>query len=271
MDWREFRRWYDRPDLRQSTIDGHMNTAALLLEAVGGRLDWCTLAKSDINNIGKSLFHRGLRKSTVAKHMRYLHAIIEHAKKMGLVKDNVADGVVIKLPLTPKRWEHVTTQQTLDALAKCTDPGVRCSIALCRWAGCRYNEMMRMRPDQVDLARRVLLIEPTPDSRGRLEEGTKGKFREVPICPELHAVLSADMASPLVCGPLLRRARENALAKVRTWPGQPWHTLRKACGSDWADKVPINVVAEWMGHSVLVASRYYLKPQAAHYAAVTGL
>lgn len=271
MNLREFRRWYDRPDLRQSTIDGHTRTFALLLESVGGRLDWATLSHADVCKNSKFLYAKGLRKSTVAKYVRYLHAIIEHAKRMGLVTNNVADGVVVKLPMTPKRWEHVTTEQTLEALAKCDDPGVRCSIALCRWAGCRYNEMLRMRPDQVDLVNRTLVIEPTPDRNGRIEEGTKGKFREVPICPELHAVLSADMGDPLVCGPLLRRARENALTKVRTWGGQPWHTLRKACGSDWADKVPINVVAEWMGHSVLVASRYYLKPQKAHYAAVTGL
>ena len=271
MDAMKFRMWYDRPDLRQSTHDGHNCTAALLLEHVGGRLDWQALDKKTLCDFVYSLHNKGLRKSTVAKHVRYLHAIIAHAKRMGLVKDNVADGMTVKLPNTPKRWEHVTTQQTLDALAKCDDLGVRCSIALCRWAGCRANEMTRMRPDQVDLVRRTLVIEPTPDRRGRIEEGTKGKYREVPICPELHAVLSADMGTELVCGPMLRRQRENALAKVRTWPGQPWHTLRKACGSDWADKVPINVVADWMGHSVLVASRYYLKPQAAHYAAVTGL
>jgi len=271
MNLREFRRWYERPDLRRSTIDGHTRTFAILLEEVGGRVDWVKLTKDDICRTGRSLFAKGLRRSTVAKHVRYLHAIIEHAKRCGLVKNNVADGEYVRVPLTPKRWVHVTTEQTKEIIAAVENPGLRCMIALCRWAGCRYNEAERMRPDQVNLVERTILIEPTPDDRGRIEEGTKGKYREVPICPELYEVLARDMGSELVCGGNSRRWSVLELNRHRVWDGQPFHTLRKACGSDWADKVPINVVAEWMGHSVLVASRYYLKVQKSHFQAVTGM
>ena len=262
---------YRRPELRQLTVDGHNRTITLLLEHVGGRKTLSSLQASHIHSFVAGLHSKGLRKSTVAKHARYAHAVMAHAVRMGYMATNPCEGIWVKLPFAPKEWQHVSSQQALDAIAATPDARVRTAVALCRWAGCRINEALRMRWDQVDMVNRTVLIEPTPDDYGRIEEGPKGKLRTVPMSPELWQVLTDNPGEGRICGNLMYSCHKREVGKVATWKGQPWHTLRKSCGMDWADVVPISTVAEWMGHSVAIASKYYLKPHKGHFAAVTGI
>jgi hypothetical protein len=49
----------------------------------------------------------------------------------------------------------------------------------------------------------------------------------------------------------------------------PSQTLRKNCEQDWNDEFPIHVVSAWMGHSMTVAQKNYLRVDDKYIEAVT--
>ncbi len=57
-------------------------------------------------------------------------------------------------------------------------------------------------------------------------------------------------------------------AGVDPWP-RPFHAMRASCETDWAARFPLADVAEWLGHSRMVAARHYLRPTGATFAAAT--
>ena len=47
---------------------------------------------------------------------------------------------------------------------------------------------------------------------------------------------------------------------------KPFHTLRKSCLTDWAQRFPQHVVSEWGGHSdIQTTNEYYLQVPASEY------
>jgi integrase len=259
---------YARPDLRRVTREGHLVSLRLLHAVVrGGSLKG--VRRAHVLSMVEAATAKGMQRSTIAKHVRYIGAAFAYAIRMGYCTDNPARDIGIKNVHRPKGWEYVRGDEVSALLSKIGDPHLRAAVALARWAGCRINEALRVQWGDIDFDCKTITIRPTPDDWGREEEGTKGKLRVVPLDPRVPAMLPARGDSECVCGSLAFRDHRRMLKRVATWPGQPWHTLRKSCGMDWADKVPISTVADWMGHSVVVASKYYLKPHAQHFAAIT--
>lgn len=271
MKLADFIETYARPDLRAVTVGGHRCTLLAFADAVGASTPLQRIKPAQVHKFVAGLHAKGLRRSTVAKHARYLHACLAHAVKLGEIEVNPADRITVKAPSAPKAWSYVTPEQMSQVLLQAA-PDLAAAISLCRWAGCRVNEALRMTVDQVDFSRRTIVIEPTPDDWGRLEEGTKGKRRIVPLDPRITdlARRGEQQEGGRICGRLMYTDYRYALSKICKWDGQPFHTLRKSCGMDWANVVPLSTVAEWMGHSVVVAAKYYLRPQEEHFAKIAG-
>lgn len=262
---------YARPDLRRATVAGHVVSLKMLADAARPGITLAKVKRADVLRTLEGGTARGLSRATVAKHARYLCAAFAYAVRMGHIEDNPATSTGIKHRHRPKDWEHVSSADIQGLLMGLDNHELRAAIALARWAGCRINEALRVQWSHVDEKGGTILILPTPDDWGRCEEGTKGKRRVVPLDPRVRLHIGQRGADDdRVCGSLLYRDYRRLLHRVATWKGAPWHTLRKSCGMDWADKVPISTVADWMGHSVQVASQYYLRPHAAHFAAITG-
>lgn len=271
MKINQFLNEYARPDLRSVTTAGHRCTLSAFADSVGGSMVLARIKPAHVHRFVADMHAKGLRRSTVAKHARYLHAALAHAVKMGHIETNPSDRITVKAPSTPKAWAYVDAEQ-MAQVALQAEPDLAAAISLCRWAGCRINEALRLTTQNVDVARRTITIDPTPDDWGRLEEGTKGKRRVVPLDPRLLQIVErgGDQDAGRICGRLMYTDYRYALQKICRWDGQPFHTLRKSCGMDWANLVPLSTVAEWMGHSVVVAAKYYLRPQEEHFAKIAG-
>lgn len=271
MKLSDFIAGYSRPDLRRSTVAGHVVSLKMLAASVRPGITLAAIKRGDIMRTLEQGIARGLSRPTIAKHARYLCAAFGYAVRMEYVEANPAQNIGIAQKHRPKDWEYVSGDDIQALLAGVDCPELRAAVALARWAGCRINEALRVRWCDVDMKGGAITILPTPDDWGRCEEGTKGKRRVVPLDPRVRLYLGERGADDdRVCGSLMYRDHRRPLRAMATWKGAPWHTLRKSCGMDWADKVPISTVADWMGHSVQVASQYYLRPHAAHFAAITG-
>jgi hypothetical protein len=55
--------------------------------------------------------------------------------------------------------------------------------------------------------------------------------------------------------------------------GEPFQTMRRSRAQDWSQEspaVPMNTLAEWMGHGIDVAAKFYLRTSDETLARVTG-
>lgn len=259
---------YARPDLRRSTVAGHLVSLRALRDSMRGGRTLARIARGDVVRCLEGGTQGGWSKATTAKHARYLHAAFAYAVRMGWCDSNPATNLGVKQSFRAKEWQYVTSEAVKGAIERTENVELRAALALARWAGLRINEALRTEWCDVDLAARTLTVHPTPDDNGRREEGTKGHHRVVPLDPRIIPFL-VENGDDKVCGTLIYRQYNRLVKRVATWQGAPWHTLRKSCGMDWADLVPIHTVADWMGNGIVVASRHYLKPHAKHFEIVS--
>lgn len=260
---------YKRPELRRSTVAGHLVSLGMLAATMPATATVAAVKRANVLRMIEGGATKGLTRATLAKHGRYIGAAMEYAVRLGIIAENPARNLNVKHNARPKDWEYVAAASVEAVLAGVECEHLRGAIAVARWAGCRVNEVLRLQWDDVDLRGGTIVIHPTPDDWGRCEEGTKGRRRVVPLDPRVRMYLPTRGDDGYVCGSLRYRQYGRLLKRVATWDGAPWHTLRKSCGMDWADLVPISTVADWMGHTVAVASQYYLRPHAKHFAAIT--
>jgi len=167
---------------------------------------------------------------------------------------------------------------TLPGSAACRDVQRRRIVALSRFAGLRCpSEVIGFRWGDADWERgRLTVRSPKPASH----EGHG--VRVVPIAPELLTNLHSlfDRAEPGTDA-VIPRLRDPAMNMRTTFGkiiakagGTPWprlfHTMRASCACDWVERFPAHVVAQWPGHSPLVASRHHLQTRDAHFEMAIG-
>lgn len=206
--------------------------------------------------------------STVAKHVRAAKLIFQEAADRDLITFNPFDRLKAGTPKIKKTWKQVSADETKRILEACPSPAWRILFALCRWAGLRLGEAMRLKWADVDWAGNRMTIDGDLE-----EETTKRRMRVVPIEPaRCPSVLTAELrrafeaaadGAKLVCeGLATNNLRRDALAILtRSGVGhyaKPFHTLRKNLQTEWSGQYPQHVVCEWLGNSPEVASIHYL-------------
>jgi len=197
--------------------------------------------------------------STVNLHIRNARKIFTVAADDDLVLFNAFDKLAAGTPAVEKVWHYNSMGEFNRLLAVCPRPGWRVFLALCRLAGLRQGEALRLRRRHVDWGHKCLSVWAPKTKRSRL----------VPISLELQSILREafdrttgddDFIVTGVTIPNLWRDFQ-VIAKhagVQVW--KKWcHTLRKNCEEDWNNRRhPLYKVAAWMGHSSSVAMEFYL-------------
>ena len=220
---------------------------------------------------------RRLSESTVAKYVRTTKTIFEEAKRQDIININPFDRIKSTPPQLDKTWHYVTSEQMLKILSgvKDIDGDWILLLALCRCAGLRLNEALRMQWSDVDWSTHTLQVTP---ANGR--ETTKQRRRTVPMQPVLYDLLlyeftdhADDGVAKIVNlheGNLHRRfARYIIDAGYQPWP-KLFHTLRKNCETDWLGQgLPVMDVCDWMGHSAQISRQYYHQTRTQTIARVT--
>ena len=164
-------------------------------------------------------------------------------------------------PRAVVQWRYVPEDEAERIIERCPDQAHRLLIALCRYAGLRRGEALRLTWADVDVAGKRLTVVP-----GSHRETTKQRLRTVPIVPRLLRELVDGLALsasgyPRVCDMPLNGVEERVYAIVQAAGvpgyGKPLHTLRKSCESDWLAKFPVMDVCGWLGHDPSVAAKHY--------------
>jgi integrase len=276
-------RWRDayfeqRDDLSDLTQALHSQTIRYLIDYAGEgmRLDRFTrtMAVEWRKHMGTKV-----GPATVAKHVRNCKVFFGWAQRQDLITTNPFDRISGTAPKVAHDWKEITNADTEAMIEHASSSQWRCIIALCRWAGLRRGEALRLSWGDIDFAAGVLRV--LPESRGgsRTISTKQGPPRSVPIRPSLLAVLraayeAAEEGSRGPCemigiGNLDRDAEKLAIRSGVGAYSKPFHTLRKCCESEWMRDYPAMDVCKWMGHSAQVAAEHYHRPSEASMARVT--
>jgi len=220
-----------------------------------------------------------LSDATVAKHVRCAKRIFAEAAEqdgLGLIGRNPFNRLPGKAPKANKDWRQVSQGDLVRILDSCPNNGWRALFALCRLAGLRRGEALRLEWSDLDWAGNRMVV------NAREPETTKKRIRTLPIeparCPtgltaKLHEWLgSAPEGSSLVCqGVGANNLDKNARAIIRrSGVGsyrKPFHALRKNRAVEIAAQYPQHILCEWMGHGAEVSQEFYLRVDAELYVA----
>lgn len=211
--------------------------------------------------------------STVRRYVREARCFFGQAVTEKIIQENPFTGIAGTSLDVDKTWATVTRKDLDQILAACPSDEWRMLFSLCRLAGLRRGEAMRLKWQDVDLNGGRLIVLHTG------KRTTKKRTRQVPITPELEKILfpafMADGNNEYVCGRLRYSERSGNIHRdaraIIEKAGldvysKPFHTLRKNLETEWMNEYPLSVVCEWLGNSPEVAMKHYTRAEEEHFA-----
>jgi integrase len=215
---------------------------------------------------------------------RHCKTIFETAVQWGLLKTNPFKHLRSK-KLAPKRWHRVTAPQYQRLLEAAPKLRWKVFYALAYTSGTRMGELFSLTWNDIDFENGRLVIANRDSTADMPPFHVKDhEARRIPLPNHTVDLLAEWQAKAPEGVPyilLTKQRYERVKAKWQRLRNQrqPWknrymvnnvlrdfkrhfkrggikpvakltvHTLRKSCGQNWADHLPMNVVKELMGHS----------------------
>ncbi|MCB9840977.1 MAG: site-specific integrase [Phycisphaeraceae bacterium] len=222
----------------------------------------------------------GLAPATIAKRVKVARAIFGKAVLWKAIDANPFAHIKSGSQANSARSFHVPREWLPALFDACPSDEWRAIIGLSRLAGLRCpSELAPLTWGSVDWDKGVLRVQ-SPKTAGH--EGQDERY--VPIDPDLYAILDrlyhdADEGVVAIV-PSVRDGSVNlrtgfrkiiARASLKVWP-RLFHNMRAACITDWLTRPNVTVadVAEWAGHSPVVAATHYWQPRPSAIREVTG-
>lgn len=180
----------------------------------------------------------------------------------------------IKLPPARKiagRDFNVPAEWSAGILDACPTQAWRAAFALWRFGGLRFREAFRVQWTDVLFEKRRLVVHS--DKTERYGKG----IRVIPLFPELEKELGARFLEetpevvPSISETKARRDLETIIARAGFTPWtRLFQNLRATRENELvAAGFPAHVVADWLGHTSSVQSRYYLRVLDSYFDAAT--
>jgi len=200
---------------------------------------------------------------------RVVKALFAEAVRQQIIDESPAGHLKVGRVRVAKNWHYLSLEDFEQKLLPKCIGSWRTMFALCRLAGLRRGEALRLTWRDVDFDAKRLTILP----EGEVET-TKQRRRTVPVVPRLYELLmeafeAAPAGQERVLDLDVANLDQAARRRIR-WAGfpvwsKPFHALRKNCQTDWSHVFPADAVADWLGNSVAVAFESYLQTPAELY------
>lgn len=187
--------------------------------------------------------------------------------------------------LAVKRWHKVTPQEYKELLAAAPTLQVKLAYTLFYTAGLRLHEAFNLTWADIDFEKGIITIASREGTANMPPFNVKDhEARRIPVSPHTVDFLTTFQTQAPEGVPYILLSPERYERVKVKWQQlhkerKPWrnrytinnvlrgfkshykragikpvgkltiHTLRKSCGQNWSDRLPINVVKELMGHS----------------------
>lgn len=231
-----------------------------------------TITKPDATDWRNWLAGKGIAEATVCCHVRNAKTMFNLAVEEETLQKNPFGHLVGTAPEPDKEWRELNEEDIDKLIAAAISPAWKALIGLCAYAGLRRGEALRIEWTDVkwDLnrlivrnhtgavssknkRREVLLDKKLTGILLDVFDKWTGTDRVVNLSPTVHTVADRIMTRTII------------RAGLTPWDS-PFHTLRKFRDTTWKQVYPEYVVDAWLGHSMEVSRRHYLKVPESIYA-----
>lgn len=268
--------FYQSQAVKPATLAAYKQATESLLSHFGRTALVRVLEPHQLEAWHKSMHASGLATATVTKRVNIAKAVFGRAVKWGMIDECPLRHVKRGSQVNPSRLHYVSREAIDAVLPSCPDDESRLIVVLARFAGLRCpSEVFCLLWRDIDLEKSVIRVR----SSKLASYGQKG-VRDVPIAPEVRAGLTRvglgrpdELVVPRVASKStnMRSMLEAAIlrAGVTPWP-RLFQNLRASCEMDWADKAGHHAAAAWIGHSLEVSAKHYVRVRDDHFEKVTG-
>jgi len=266
-----------RTDAKPGTIINLAQTERNLAECFGPDKRLADFTAADAERFKTFLKEAGLAEATLRRRCKRARQFFAAAVKRRILDANPFAALPCGDFANAARSRFVTLEETEAVLTACPDCQWRLIFGLARYAGLRCpSEILALRWEDVDFARARFVVHSA-----KTEHAGTG-VRTVPLFPTLGPLLQEvfDAAEPGAEYVITRYRRSNAnlrtqltriikRAGLESWP-RLFANLRASAEADLAEKWPLHVCAQWLGHSPRVALSNYLRAKESDYQEAAG-
>lgn len=256
--------------LNPRTRSLHRKTAEYMEKFFGADTKLDAVTKPLASDWPAWLSDHGLSQTTISNHVRTARSLFAKGVEEGTVAVNPFSHLNGSAPPPDRLWRELTIPEITRLLDAAPSLSWKALLALCAWAGLRRGEALRMAWDDVLWERNRLLVR-NPEGHAT----TKKRSREVLMEPALAKILLdareaseghlvVGLPSAEIAGLHRRVGRIIRAAGMEVWP-HPFHLLRRWRATTWREVYPESTVDFWLGHSMLVARRNYVRPPESAY------
>ena len=250
-------------DLKPASIVKLEQTRDALLSFFDGEKPLRRITAGDAQDWRLHLIKRELSKATVQRLAAMAKQMMGDAVRRDILEaDPFADlpsGVV-----ATRSTRYVTAEEADRIIEKCPSAQWRLLFALARYAGLRIpSESHSLTWDAIDWAQsRMTVKSPKTEQHEGHEERIVPIFEK--LMPHLQAAFDeAEDKQTKVITLSLNNLHRN-MVKIIKRAGvdaysKPFHTLRSSCQTELAMTFPDFAVAKWIGNSVRVADKHYMR------------
>ena len=271
-----------RKDVKPATKEVWRQGISGLIEFFGENKRMQNIVAGDADDYKQFLIGKGLAPYTIRKRLQFANTVFIAAQRRGVIVQNPFSGVTVQAVVNNERQHLVTQDEIARIMDKCPNHHWRTIVALARFAGLRCpNEVLSLKWTDIDWERGEIIITANKTAH----HAGKG-IRCCPLFPQLKPYLeeSFEMAEPGAVYVIDESFRKSAMGKngwrncnLRTtfekiirraglepWP-KPFVNLRSTCETELNEQFPSHVVANWLGHSVKIATKHYLQVTEEHH------
>lgn len=271
IPWADFRKEYldhRKREQRLRTYETDVSTLNLFEKAA------YPATTLDITPINLQLFKKerqkdGVKALTVNRNLISLRAMVTYCKEWGYVDKNADFAIVKDLAYTKKIMDFYELEEMAKICeAAATKPlKVQLIVNVAKDTGMRTEEMLHLRPRDVDFEEKIIRVAAWGDWRPKDSEE-----REIPLYPDCERVLKAYIQLLAIKPDRPIFTHEDGRVMARDFMNRKFKEIRKEAGiskgtlytlkhtflTHIADKLDIVTVQHIAGHSDLKTTRGYL-------------
>lgn len=261
-----------RSDIKDSSRTHMLNCKSRIVDFFGPKILLHKIHEGDAEKFRNHLLEK-FSKATAGRTIVSTIQYFDYGVKCRLIQKNPFKGLRVPKQVNHSRKHFVdkeTALKVIEALGKTSDKLI---FAFARFGGLRIpSEVLHMRWADIDWANGKILVRSPKTEH---HEGKDKRF--IPLFPEIRKILEIAWAEKNPTAEMVFPGMKSSAVPLRVrilktmnsigisrWP-KLFVNLRSSCETDLADKFPIQVVTDWIGHTPSIAQAHYLQILDSHW------
>jgi integrase len=180
----------DRDQLEAATLKQYRSHVTHHLEPMVGAVKLSRLTTPMVEKLVDDLMAAGRSRALAKKILASLKAIIKDAQRRGLVAQNVAASVTVRIPTRHKKRVEIPTREEIRERIDGAQGRWRPLVVTAIFTGMRASELRGLAWEHVNLDKNVIRVRQRADADGKIGSlKSASARRDIPMAPMLVNVL----------------------------------------------------------------------------------